>query len=351
MPKVGDVSILGWGGYIPRYRIKLEDIEKVWGDKDYSARVRVYEKAVAGPDEDATTIAVEAAKNAIARAGIDPKEIDAVFFGSESKPYAVKPTITVVIDALGLKYRVFGADVEFACKGGTDAMVICIGLVRSGIARYGLAIGADTAQGVPGDHLDYTTASGGAAFVLGPKTSDAAAYIEGVASYISDTPDFWRRDAVHYPLHTEAFTGEPAYFRHIVEACKALMEDLGLKPSDFDYAVFHQPNGTFPLRVAKMLGIPKEKVLPGLLSPYIGNTYSGASMLGLAAVLDIAKPGERILVASFGSGAGSDAFSIVVQDGVEERRGRAPTVKYYLDNKVYIDYALYAKFRRKYIMV
>lgn len=128
------------------------------------------------------------------------------------------------------------------------------------------------------------------------------------------------------------------------------MEELGLKPSDFDYAVFHQPNVKFPLTVAKILGIPKEKVLPGLLTGRIGNTYSGATMVGVSAVLDIAKPGDRILWVSFGSGAGSNAFSIVVQDAIEEKRDLAPKVEDYVKRRKVIDYALYAKARRKYIL-
>ncbi len=128
------------------------------------------------------------------------------------------------------------------------------------------------------------------------------------------------------------------------------MEELGLTADDFDYAVFHQPNVKFPLTAAKILGIPKEKVLPGLLSNYIGNAYSGATLTGVSAVLDIAKPGDRILWVSFGSGAGSDAFSLVVQDAIEEKRDLAPKTMTYVNRKKYIDYALYAKARRKLIM-
>lgn len=96
-----------------------------------------------------------------------------------------------------------------------------------------------------------------------------------------------------------------------------------------------------------MLGIPKEKILPGLLVPKIGNTYSAASPLGLAAILDIAKPGNRILVTSFGSGAGSDSFSIIVRNGILKKRSKARLVKDFVENKKYIEYSQYIKFRRK----
>ncbi|WP_297504735.1 hydroxymethylglutaryl-CoA synthase, partial [Thermococcus sp.] len=292
----------------------------------------------------------EAARNALKRAGIDPRLIRAVWFGSESKPYAVKPTGTVIAEAIGATPDVSTADFEFACKAGTEALQTAIGFVGSEMADYAMAIGADTAQGRPGDHLEFTAGAGGAAFIVGPKSSETVAYFEGSYSYVTDTPDFWRRQHEHYPRHGNRFTGEPAYFHHIVNAAKTLMEELGLTVNDFDYAVFHQPNVKFPLTVAKILGIPKEKVLPGLLTGIIGNTYSGATMVGVSAVLDIAKPGDRILWVSFGSGAGSDAFSVVVQDAIEEKRDLAPTTMDYVNRKKYIDYALYAKARRKFIM-
>ncbi len=98
---------------------------------------------------------------------------------------------------------------------------------------------------------------------------------------------------------------------------------------------------------AKKLGIEPEKLKVGLKTPIIGNTYSAASPIGLCAVLDVAKPGEKILLASFGSGAGSDAFAITVCDLVEERRKIGPSLDSFVQNKEYLSYALYAKHRRK----
>ncbi len=341
-------GIAGWGAYIPRYRVSALEIASTWGwDPNVPKGLMVEEKAVAGPDEDSVTIGYEAALNAIRRAGVDPKRIGAVFFGSESKPYAVKPSATIIAEALGVTPDTMASDLEFACRAGSEGLRAALGLVASGQVEYGLVIGADTAQASPGDVLEFTAASGGAAFVVGP-AADSVAVVEGVYTYVTDTPDFWRRGLSPYPAHGEGFTGEPAYFHHIENAVKGLMERLGLRPSDFDYAVFHQPNGRFPLRVAQRLGFPREKVLPGLVTPMIGNTYNGSALLGLARVLDQAKPGERILVAPFGSGSGSDAYSLVVTDLVEERRGRAPSVDDYIKAKRYIGYAEYARMRGLY---
>ena len=102
------------------------------------------------------------------------------------------------------------------------------------------------------------------------------------------------------------------------------MEEMGTTAADYTYAVFHQPNAKFPQRAASLLGFNDEQIKPGLLVPVIGNTYAGAAMIGLTAVLDVAKPGDRILMVSFGSGAGSDAFSLRVTEKIDERRGLAP---------------------------
>ncbi len=342
-----DVGIVGYGCYVPQYRIKTEEIASVWGEdpKRIINGLLVEEKAIAGDDEDTATISVEAARNAIKRAGIDAGMIGAIYVGSESHPYVVKPTATIVGEAIGAGNDYTAADLEFACKAGTAGIQMCMGLVLSGMIEYGLAIGADTAQGAPGDALEYTAASGGAAFVIGRK--DLLAKIIATASFSSDTPDFWRRPFQHYPRHAARFTGTPAYFRHITGAAMLLFEEYGFNAEDFDHVVFHMPNGKFPLKVAKMLGIDKSKLEYGFVVRKIGNTYSGSSLIGLCATLDKAKPGDKILVASFGSGAGSDAFAIEVTDLIEEKRVKAPTFEYYLNRKVYVSYAKYAKMRGK----
>ncbi|WP_457550622.1 hydroxymethylglutaryl-CoA synthase [Archaeoglobus sp.] len=339
------VGVVSYGTYIPKYRIRVEEIARIWGENAEVVKngLGVEQKSVPGFDEDTATIAVEAGREALKRAKIDPKKIGAVFVGSESHPYAVKPTGTIVAEALGVGNDYFCADLEFACKAGTTAMQICYAMVKAGIIEFGIAIGADTSQSRPGDPLEYTAGAGGACFIIG---KDCIAEIEGTFSFASDTPDFWRREGQPYPSHGGRFTGQPAYFRHIVMATKGLLDKLGLKPSDFAYAVFHQPNGKFPMRVAKMLGFTKEQIKQGLVVPYIGNTYSGSSMIGLASVLDVAKPGERILLTSFGSGAGSDSFSFVVTDKIEDFE-RNPTVFEKIKSCEYVDYGMYVKLRKK----
>ncbi len=337
-------GIVAYGGYVPRYRIRTREIAEMWGEDPDAMEggLRVESKSVPDEDEDTATISVEAARGALDGAPVDGDDLGAVYVGSESHPYAVKPTATIVGASVGATPLTTAADLEFACKAGTAGIQAALGLVESDRIDYGLAIGADVSQGAPGDALEYSAAAGGAAFVVGDE--DVVAEIEDTVSYTSDTPDFWRREGERYPQHGERFTGKPAYFKHTEGASRELMDRLGTSPDDYDHAVFHQPNGKFPARVASSLGFDEEQYETGLLSPEIGNTYSGASLLGLVATLDEAEEGDRVFVASFGSGAGSDAFSLRVRDGIDDRR---TALKETFEDVEYIDYAQYAKHKGK----
>lgn len=340
------VGIIGYGVYIPRYRIKVEEIASVWNDNAERIKkgLAIIEKSVPAIDEDTATISVECARNAINHSKINPEEIGAIYVGSESHPYAVKPTATIVAAAVEATPELTAADYQFACKAGTAAIQTVMGLVESKMIKYGLAIGADTSQGKPGDALEYTASAGGAAFVIGD--DDLIAEIHDTYSYTTDTPDFWRREGQEFPSHGSRFTGAPAYFKHIVSAAKGILERNKMNPEDFKYIVFHQPNGKYPLNAAKTLGFREEQVKTGLLAPWIGNTYSGSTPLGLCAILDRANSGDMILVSSYGSGAGSDAFIIEVTKENEKRRNNN-LVWNYIKDKEYINYSTYSKFKGK----
>ncbi len=331
------VGIVGYGAYIPKWRIKTEQIATVRNQnpQKIKAGLLIEEKSVPGTDEDCATMAVEAAQNAITRAQIKSNQIGAVYVGSESHPYAVKPTATIIGQALDIGNNIFAADLEFACKAGTAAIQICYGLIKSEIVEYSLAIGSDTAQAKPGDVLEYSASAGAAAFILGKNSNDIIAIIDKTISFTSDTPDFWRRSLQKYPQHAGRFTGEPAYFKHVLNATKNILEQTKLKPSYFDYVIFHQPNGKFPLLAAKKLGFKKEQIMPGLLVTKIGNAYSASAPLSLTAVLDIAKPNQKILLTSYGSGAGSDSLVLTTTQNILKKQNLAKTTTEYVENKKY----------------
>lgn len=312
------IGIHSYGVYIPKYRLPLVGIAQAWKKRpdDIISSLGVKEKAVPAIDEDAVTIAVESAFRALSLSFIPASDINVLFVGSESHPYAVNPTSTIVGQMLGVGTSYLAADLEFACKAGTAGMQAIAGLVAAGHAGYGLAIGADTAQSKPHDALEYTSSAAGVSVLLGEGKGIAALLAD--TSYSSDTPDFWRRDGIRYPSHAGRFTGEPAYFTHVMGAAHRLLSMTGLTPKDFSWCVFHMPNGKFPRDVARRLGFSKEQLAPSLTVDMMGNPYSASSMLGLSAVLDQAKPGQKIFMVSYGSGAGSDAFVWETTDAIIE---------------------------------
>src|SRR6267378_6713110 len=344
-------GIVSYGAYIPRYRIRPKDIGTVWGaDGEAMGRgLNIRAKSVPGPDEDVITISVEAARACMAKVDIDPTDIGAIYVGSESHPYAVKPSATIVAEAIGSAPVMTAADYEFACKAGTAAIQTTMGLTLSKMMKYGLAIGSDTSQGAPSDALEYSASAGGAALLIG--IDRVAADISHTVSYTTDTPDFWRREGQRYPSHGGRFTGEPAYFKHVLACAELLSKKAGIKPADYDYAVFHQPNGKFPVRAAKQLGFNEKQIDTGLLVREIGNTYSGAIMVGLCAIFDVAKPGDRIFAVGYGSGAGSDAFDLTVTDEIKNLKKGPRSMDSMVKDGVPLDYARYAKYRGKIVML
>jgi hydroxymethylglutaryl-CoA synthase len=333
-------GIVGYGAYSSRFRIKEEGLER----------------AVPFIDEDAVTAAVEAGKLALIHSGVDSTWIGKVYAGSESNPYAVKPIASKVAQVLKLGEEdgdvqaVDAVDTEFACKAASSMFKDACALVsypNSGI-KYAIVIGTDNSQaaprGCPGGELDMYVGYGGAAFIFGKL--DVIAEVEAWYSCTSDTPDFWRRDGEPYPMHGGRFTGDPAYHKHVRKAASKLMERCCLKAADINYFVPHQPNPSFPARVAKDLGFKEEQFMPSIQMTKFGNTYSGASLIGLAAILDIAKPDERILVASYGSGAGSDAYLLRTTSQIlDKRKHQKVTVKFQADNP-FIEYVDYTTYRR-----
>lgn len=339
------VGIVGYGAYVPCARISVEEIARVWGKEGniLSESLGVTQKAVADQDEDCLTMAVEAAFQALRVAGIPPAKIGACFLGSESFPYVVKPSSTTLAEILGMDNDYFTCDLQFACKAGTAGLQIVAAMLEAGMIDYGLVVGSDKAQSLPGDALEYTASSAAAAFILGSEKKEWLATLESTSSFSSDTPDFWRRDGQEYPAHGGRFTGKPAYFRQVVGGTKKFLEKIKRKPQDFDYVVFHAPNKKFPLKAAKMLGFEGKQLVGSLLVEEIGNPYAASSLVSLANVLDKAKSQEKILLTSYGSGAGSDSLAFKTTNNLRKKRVKKGKLENLLKGTEEIDYATYLR--------
>jgi hydroxymethylglutaryl-CoA synthase len=316
-----DIGIISYGHYIPPLRLEISEFARQWHitptmERLYrlSGRNRVSANAA---DEDAVTLATTAGRRALLSApGARP--IDAIIVGSESHPYAVKSSAIIVGEALGLTPNLFALDVEFACRGGSASMLLCSALAQAGYAKTALAIGSDCPQSAPGSLLEASVGSAACAFVMGG--SDPIAHIEAIASAASDVTDFWRRDGASYPSVVGKFSVDEGYVAHTERVTKVLLEMTNSKPSDFNYVIFHQPYAALPAKVAKDLGFLAEQIRPGLIASRVGNSYSASCLLALSHVLDIARAGDRVLLVSFGSGAGSDGLILRISERIEAHR-------------------------------
>jgi len=333
-------GIQSYGFYIPQYRIRVADIAQAWGKNTHEieAALGVKEKTVATAAEDSLTMAYESSSMAM---DSSIKNIGALFFGTESPAYAVNPASTILGELLNIGNHYLAYDTQFACKAATGAIISGLALVESDQIESALIVASDKATGKPHDALEYTAASGSVSIIVGKKNPILT--VEGWSSYSSDTPDFWRREGIKYPSHGGRFTGKPSYFRHINGSVKDVLRKTGLNSSDFTYAVFHMPNGKFPVQIATQLGFTHEQIKKSLISSELGNSYTASALMGLVATLEFVKPGERILFASYGSGAGSDAFVFQATDEIKKKR-HAFAEK--MNKKIYIDYSTYLKYMR-----
>jgi hydroxymethylglutaryl-CoA synthase len=319
------VGIVSYGHYVPALRLDISVLGEQWGLGETLERVyRLNGRssvAVNGLDEDTVTLSIEAGERAMARRPDGAARPASVLIGSESHPYAVKPSGVIVAEALGLAGELFVADLEFACKGGTAALFLSAALVESGRLAAALAIGADCPQSAPGSLLEASVGSGASAFVVG-RGDGVIATIDHLAAASSDATDFWRRDGEQFPSVVGKFSAEVGYVEHTSRVIRRLLADTGTTPDDYQYLCLHQPYSSLPLSVARELGFKRPQVQPGIVAGKIGNTYSSACLLGLCNVLDQARPGEKIMLVSFGSGAGSDGFVMTVTDAIEGHQAR-----------------------------
>ena len=337
------IGILGYGVYIPQYRISKAEYVKAWGQ---FAAAGIEEKAVSGFDEDSVTMAVGASMNALNHAKVDASKLNAIYFASTSSPYAEKLVSSTIAMALGAPSRVSVADFTSSTMAGTSALLMSLDFVASGRGGFALVVASDCPHADPGDFLEHPLGAGAAAFVVGEGTPIATIEDSDCAT-IEALGERFRKKG-EKSIET---LGIPAYTRAVIintvtSSVKALLDKMGRKPSAFNFVVLPQFDGRLPLRIARKTGFEETQFIPSMIVSQVGDAGAASPLIGLAKVLDEAKPGHKVLVASYGAGAGSDAVSINVNEEIMKRKGGVPSVKDYLADKKYIDYIHYLKIKK-----
>jgi len=180
------------------------------------------------------------------------------------------------------------------------------------------------------------------------------AEIENMYTYNTHTPEFFRLDGERYIKHAASEDGEYlwGYMEHVNKAVAGYLKKFGGKPKDFAYLAISQPDGYLPVKVSQDLGFSEAQLKPGLLVAEIGDCGSASSLLSLVAILGQAEPDERILVVSYGFGAGCDVISLKTTDLLKQTsrpKASYPSLKELIRDKEYLGYAQYLRQERKLI--
>ena len=294
------VGITGVGVHVPRYRLSGATLGAVWGDAGSGTR------AVAGYDEDSLTMAVEAALTALG--GDGGGSLDLVCLASTTPPYAEKSSAAVLAAVLDCGPSVSVADLGGSLRAGTTALRLALDSVRAGSAREALIAGADVRLAPPGSDVEATWGDGAAAVRVG-RGDDVIARLVGAASHTHEFSDVWRLADARFPEQGDpTFVRAHGYERLMAEAARRLLVETGVAPEGIRRAAVYAPDARLAVPILRSLGLG-EGVLPQVpLLARIGNTGVASPLLALAACLEEAEPGDRILVIGYGSGADALLF-------------------------------------------
>lgn len=338
-------GIVSYGAYLPRFRLPAREITRAWG----RCAAGIKEKTVMDFDEDVLTMGVAAAEEALSgtfgpgSSGLSAEDIAVLTIASTNLPYTEKVSGGTLACMLGLRNELITTEHTTSTRSGTEGLLALASVLKAGGLPAGLLISADAPRARASDPLDHGLGAGAAAFLLGER--GVLAEIEDNYSCVDEYLGERFRPAGETNLRdigVPGYTAE-AFNRVVSRSVKGLLGQLGRRPGDYHHLVIQQPEGKLPKAVAAKLGFNEAQLTAGWLYPNTGDTGAASSLLGLAAALDSAAPGQRILLVSYGSGSGSDAVSLVVSDD----RGRRAEVRPWRDRRVELDYMRYLKLRKQ----
>ena len=326
-------GIIGYGVYVPKTRIKQQDVGIPWGGFGMG------EKAVCGWDEDIVSMAAEAVDNAVKNAGVKAADIGALYMGTASSHMVEMHLSPILAELQGLSNQASVMDFTGSVNAVGNALSQCLMAIEAKRIKYGIVVGTENRMVGPGSDAEVSFGAAAVAMVVGAEGTIAD--IEGVESFRTLFMDRWRhvKDPWVSNLFDQRFFRDDGYAKHIGEASKALMAKVGTKAADYKMAMFPQVDSRVPAGAGKAVGV---KTLFPDLTGAIGDVGGVSPFLCLAGALDSAKPGERFLVASYGSGMAT-AFSVVAKEGIEKKRGKAKNLEKYIGQKAMVDYPAYLR--------
>ena len=331
-------GITSYGAYIPLQRISRKIISAATG-WSASAASLPGEKAVANYDEDSLTMAVAAAIDCLD--GLEREKIEGLYFATTTPPYRERQNAGIIATALDLRPDIRTCDFSDSIKAGTGALLAACDAAGAGSEASIMVCASDCRLGKGGSPQEVMFGEGAAALMVG--TSDVIASLEGSYSLSYDFMDQWRADGDRFNrVWEDRWVRDEAYTRFIPEAIAGLLKKYGMEAKDFAKVVFPAVYLREHAGIAKKLQLDPAQVQQEMLST-VGDTGTAHPLMMLVAALEEARPGDRILLASYGNG--SDALFFQVTEGIEKVRDRKGVKKHLESRKDLNSYEKYSAFR------
>jgi hydroxymethylglutaryl-CoA synthase len=325
-------GITSIGAYIPIYRLNRDEIAKMWLGRSAGGF-----KAVASYDEDAVTMAVASTLDCMRRGG---GRVNGLYLATTTAPYKEKQSAAIVGTVADLPKECHTADFTNTLRSATAALKSAIDAVNSGSAENVIVTASDCRLGAAKGNLEQTLGDGAASLMIGSK--NVIAEFEGSYSVFNDFIDYWRLSDEPFIQSAEGrFIDDVGYMPTMQDAISGLMKKCKITPSDISKAVFYASDARQHAALVRRLKLEKEQVQDPLYSQ-IGNTGTAAVLIMLAAALESAAPGDRIILAGYGDG--SDAFLLRVTEAIK-KAFKKPTLKDKLAKFRSIDYGKYISWR------
>ncbi len=331
-------EILGYGIYIPYYRIMLSEIRKAW---NLSTRIKG-EKSVPGRDENVLSMAHTATQMALKKANIKPEEIEMIVFITTTSPYSDSSLASQLAVSLFEDKKDYSnidaLDIQASTRSTTMGLKVVNDAINSGRIRKALLIGADVLIAAPGQDLELTSAAGAAALILGEE--NGLAKIEDFFGYVTGFTDIWTVKGDFPRQSLPRFVRNHGYIDHCLESMKGLLKERNETIENYNHVIIQPSNARYFSAVGKKMKIPDEKMKHTHKAfMAFGNTGSAGILIGLISSLENSASNDKIIITSYGSGM-SDSVSITVRRQVSENN----TLESYINEKKYLNYFTYLRY-------
>ncbi len=320
------VGITSYGAYIPRYRMDRSIVYKAMGWLNPATFMRG-EKAVANFDEDSVTMGVAAGIDCLT--GIDRDEIDAIYFATTTSPYKERQVAEIIATAFDLRSDIRTADFGASLKAGTTALLSARDAVKSGSLKNVILCASDCRVGKPGSAQEELFGDAAASVIFGD--SGVVATLEDSCSVSYDFIDHWKGDGQKFDRQWEdRFIRDVGYKKFIIESISGVLKKCGLETKDVAKVAYPCLYAGDHKGIGRNLGLDPAQVQDPMIDK-VGYTGTSNPLLLLVAALEDAKPGDNIIITSFGNG--SEALLFKVTDEIENIRGNRRGVKKHLAAK------------------